>query len=230
MSVITQTSSVLKVCNRTSILGTVPLGLIFRLSGLAVFFFIFIGRLNILTCVQGNPVSCTLTRESLFTKNTITIQDLKWAEIHEHDSDDSTTYQVLLMTERGKLGLTSYSSSDLYEKQKQVDQINAFIRSSQPVLEIRQDDRLSGYFIGGLFFIFGLASMGQVFNSLTAVFDKSQGKLYLHEVSLFSNRRHEYPLHQILKVDVEEKTDSDGDCSYRLGVVLRSGERLPLTV
>ncbi len=231
MSVITQTPSTLKVCNQMSILDILRMiifGLVFSLSGLAVVF--SFGRLNTLSCVQGDPVSCTLTQESLFTNTTIRIRDLKGAEIREHDSDESTTYQVLLMTEGGKLGLTSYSSSGYWQKRKQVDEINAFIQSSQPVLEIRQDDRLFGYSIGGLFFMCGLVIMGKVFDSLTAVFDKSQGKLYLHEVSLFSNRRHEYPLYQILKVDVEEKTDSDGDRSYCLGVVLRSGERLPLTV
>jgi hypothetical protein len=228
MSVITQTSSVLKVCHRTSILGTVLFGLIFSLTGLAVAF--LFGRLNILTCVQGNPVSCTLTEENFFTNTTTTIGNLKGAEIHEDEDDDGTTYQVILITERGKLGLTSYTSSGYSQKQKQVDQINAFVQSSQPFLEIRQDDRLVGYSFGGLFFVCGLAIMAPVFDSLTAIFDKSQGKFYLHQISLFSNCRHEYPLYQILKVDVEEKTDSDGDCSYRLGVVLRSGERLPLTM
>ncbi|MEN9252904.1 MAG: hypothetical protein Q6K99_05745 [Thermostichales cyanobacterium BF4_bins_65] len=148
-------------------------------------------------------------------------------EASEDDEGDST-YRIVLLTDSGRVPLTEYYSSGLQKHRVLKDKVDQFINSNQPHLDISQDDRWMGVLIGGSFSGFGLLFLLPVFNSTTITFDKSQGKFYIHEVSLFTNRRHEYPLYQLQRLEKRESTDSDGDTTYSLVAVLTSGEHLSL--
>jgi hypothetical protein len=149
------------------------LGAVFLLVGLGVI--AFGASLTTLTCERGGatPGSCTLAqqRPGRSTTRAIALQDVRGAQIEQSTSRSrrssstgnrnrtrsSTTYRVVLRTTRGDIPLTGAYSSGYEAKQRQVDQLTAFLADgSARTLTLRDDSRAFGYGLGGAFAAAGL--------------------------------------------------------------------------
>jgi hypothetical protein len=136
-------------------------GVSFVLAALAII--IFYGRRITFTCQRVEPTqgNCQLMSFGLLGSNEITIplNQLQGAKVDE--SSDGDTYRVVLLTNDGDVPFTPICSSGAGEKQKNVNLINAFIGNTEKTfLRVQQDDRLSAYFLGGIFLIGGLILLG----------------------------------------------------------------------
>ncbi len=150
-------------------------GVVFLLVGLGVI--AFGASLTTLTCERGGATqgSCTLAqqRPGRSTTRAIALQDVRGAEIEQNTSRSRrsrssssgtrsrsrsrTTYRVVLRTTRGDIPLTGAYSSDYGAKQRQVDQLTAFVADgSARTLTLREDNRPFGYALGGAFAAAGL--------------------------------------------------------------------------
>jgi hypothetical protein len=202
-------------------------GSIFVIAGL---FLIASSKEVTFTCkraksVQGN---CKLLTLDLLDSKVreILLNVLQGTKVEE---DEDNSYRVVVLISDGEVPFTSYSSSlGKDEKQAIASQINDFIRTpKETTLMVQEDDRRLLYPVGGICFAVGFVaiSMGQL---VTCLFDKSLGSFTLKRQGLFGTEVIEHQIREIANVQMEEFTDSDGS-TYRVSIVLTSGNCLPLT-
>jgi len=195
------------------------LGIIFLVGGV---FAIFAVKVTTLTCQRTHLTrgSCRLFTSSLLESKVreIPVNTLQGAK----DEDDG----IVLLTTSGEVSLDSASDSN---SSSDTSRINEFVSTPQQrTLTIQVDGRFFFYLIGGFFIAsasFVLLSYSQI---VTCVFDRTLGTFTLKQQGLFGTKITEYQIGEIVDIRVEELKDSDGS-TYGLGIILRSGERLPLT-
>lgn len=156
----------LQANNLMTAMGTVLFGSIFVVGGLAAM--VVFGELATLTCHRVEPTqgSCQFVHSSLLgsDETTIPLNQLQSAKVDVNESHKGDTYRVVLLTDSGKVPFTTAWSSGAVEKQKNADQINAFIGNpGKASLRVQQDDRWFAYPFGGIFI---LAGAGVVLGSL----------------------------------------------------------------
>ncbi len=139
-------------------LGIVLFCSVFVVAGLAVM--VVFGELATLTCQRVEPTQgrCQFVRSRLLGSNekTIPLNQLQSATVDVNKSSKGDTYRVVLLTDAGQVSFTTASSSGAEEKQKNADQINAFIANSgKTSLRVQQDDRWIAYPFGGFFILLG---------------------------------------------------------------------------
>ncbi len=148
----------------TSKRGGNPIGWVFVAGGLS--FIVFLGQTSTLMCdrVESNRIDCQLTSAFLgIVLSETEIRQVQSAEVEVINPitwDDTYTYRVTLVSNRGNVPLTSWYTSGRHDKERMADRINAFIASPiQPSLEIRTSAWLA-YVIGVIFILVGLYIAG----------------------------------------------------------------------
>ncbi len=96
-----------------------------------------------------------------------------------------------------------------------------------PYLTQNQDDKFWGILFCGIFIAGGFLTIYAT-PFATYRFDKTLRSFILKRKRLSGTKIVEHPLNEIKDVQVEESIDSDGS-TYRVSIVLVSGDRLPLT-
>jgi hypothetical protein len=194
---------------------------------------LFIGKQELRCDRTPSPGQCELRQDTVWRTSTQTfnLSDVQRADLQSsRDSDGNYTYRAVLVLPQEVIPLTSYYSSGLSNHQASVRQINTFLSSSeQDSLVLRNDDRWFGWL-----FIFAFSGPGLLIISCSTQvgaleFDKQIGQLSLTRHRLFGKKLIQHPLHTIEDVTVEEHFGSKGSRTYRVAIVLKSGERIPLT-
>lgn len=198
-------------------------------ASLGLFLLVTLGKVTTLTCTRTEPTNCQLVASGLLGSQSkqIPLNTLQGAKVEETSDSDGSTYRVIILTSSGNVPFTSYLSS-LKDKQTIASDIEDFVKNPQMTsLKQEQDDRFWIYLIGGTFVIAG--SLVLLAPVVTCVFDKTLDTLTLTRLGLLGKRVFEHRLHEIKDVLVEESTDSDSGSTYRVSIVLMSGDRQPLT-
>ncbi|MBD2022261.1 hypothetical protein H6F43_18940 [Leptolyngbya sp. FACHB-36] len=202
-------------------------GFVFAAAGaLAIVLF---AKLDVLSCSRA-PLTdslCHLKRSSVLgsTTQTIPLSTLQGAEIETTSSSDGgSTYRVVLLTPQGTVPFTDYFSSGYSSKEAKATQIQTFAKSFEPSLLIEEDGRWLAFPFGALFI--GVGSAIALFLGRTHAFsfDRHQNTLTVQR----GRCQDHYSLNDIAAVEVEESSDSDGS-TYRVRLVLASGEHIPLS-
>jgi len=97
---------------------------------------VYFGRSADLHCVRTEVklIRCDITQKLLGFQSlgARRVNHIQAAEVEEHiGSDGDSTYRVIFLTANGRVGLTSYTSSDYTPKADLVDQVTTFIDSNQ---------------------------------------------------------------------------------------------------
>lgn len=223
-------------------------------SGIALILILFtltISPVTILKCTHSSPqifghqsrfnTNCELVAINWLGReqNKTLIPELRTALLEAKlDSDHSSSlfdrYRVLLVNDQDNIPLTqSYTYNPEPEYQHflaVVSQINSFIEKSlEDSLTIQVEERLLGYtdFALGVFFgliallIFGIAPY------IICSFDRESNLVTIERRNLFGKKSFEYKTSDIIAVKVEEQSDAES-ATYRLTLMLTSGEKLPL--
>jgi|GEM_PF-959205 len=195
-----------------------------------------IGGETILTCDRTAPAQCDLSQRRLIGAQSeqFPVAELQSARVREkRDSDGDRTYQVVLELQSDDLSFTPYSSSGASHHRAQAARINAFIADpNQLTLTVREDTR----FWGLLFFVAFGGGGGLLLLSKVVVcdFDKSMGQLRLTRNGLLGHEEHQYRLQDIIQAQLQRSSGGSSrrgrnQATYRVAIVLRSGESVPLT-
>ncbi len=225
---------ILEQSNTRLVLREMPIflwlfGGVFAVSGLLVMLAL---REGTLTCRRPEPslARCVVSNSSVLGlfRTTTPVEGLSGAYVHSStDSDGDTTYQVILLTADGEVELTGHTSSGFEDKDAVVQAINAFL--ADPLareLSVQQDERLFGAIFGGIFVAVGTlvgAGMGRI---VTADFNKSHGTLTLTRRGLLGNRVDEYPIRNVVDVNVDSQRGSKGGTTYRVSLRLSDGQAI----
>jgi hypothetical protein len=226
MKIVQKTPSLLILRLRPVILWI--FGVVFASVGL--FLLVTLGKVTTLTCTRTEPTNCQLVASGLLGSQSkqIPLNTLQGAKVEESSDSDGSTYRVIILTSSADVPFTSYLSSGEGDKQVIASHIEDFVKNPQMTsLKQEQDDRLWIYLIGGSFVIAG--SLMLLAPVVTCVFDKTLDILTLTRFGLFGKRVFEHRLHEIKDVLLEESTDSENGSTYRVSIVLMSGDRQPLT-
>lgn len=219
---------------------------------IAILFSLTIPPLTILKCTHSYPqisahqprfyTNCELVAINWLGReqNKTLIPELRAALLEAKlDGDNSSSlfdrYRVLVVSEQGNIPLTeSYISS--FEPEYQyfltvVSQINSFIEKSlEDSLTIELEERLLGYTGFAIGSFFGLLALLIVAIApyIICSFDQEFNLVTIERRNLFGKKRIEYKTSDIIAVKVEGQSDEES-ASYRLNIILTSGEKLPLT-
>jgi hypothetical protein len=164
----------------------------------------------------------------------IPLKELRRAMVQTNfDSDDISTYQVVILTRNGDFLFSSSSYTDQNEQQAIAFQINNFLDNpSEERLTVHGNifSQFNGTIISIalMFILFGTSILLGTESSAKMAFDKKANILTFQEKYLFRNKIRQYQLHEIIDVELIETKDSDGDIRYDIELFLRSGKNLPL--
>jgi len=187
-----------------------------------------------LTCKRVEPtqVNCELTQSTymgLKKEPILSLSKVRGAKVNEEtDSEGDTSYEVVILTQKGEVLLSNNNPYD-------ASQINDFVKNSNSTnLRIDYDNRwnvIGMLLFTSLFVVSGFASVGSSIYNMTVVetylFDKTLDKLIHHRRSCLGTQVKEYTFLEIVDVRVEETTDSEGDISgYRVSLLLTSSKDL----
>lgn len=143
------------------------MGLIFAAAGLAVVY--YLGHDTELNC-RRTVNRCVIEKTNVFgdteVEETIRLGSLAGAEVIEkRDSDGDYTYKVMLITDEGRIPLSSVSTSDRKSHRENAQKINNYVNSFNETLELVESGkwiRIFGFVfagIGGLMFLGSLAGL-----------------------------------------------------------------------
>lgn len=242
MQIIEYTPTVLKLQNMEVHSENAPVVFFFPIFILVGLFLVglmvvlFLGRLTTLSCNRIDPaqITCELTVSKLISKSVFEIKQLQRAELKvDRDCYNKYGYQVILISGSKRIPLPQAYTSNKSGSTENVSIINAFLNNpEQSFLKIQQDDRFFPYLLGGIFMLF---SGGITFTFLLykkpilCLFDKSSGQLYVKFENMLSQSYVvEERLSDIIRVEVDESIDSDGDKTYRTELVLKFGKSIYL--
>ncbi|WP_298913869.1 hypothetical protein [uncultured Nostoc sp.] len=205
------------------------LGGILAASGFSVI--AIFAQVTTFTCTRIEPTNCKLVTSGLLASKPkeFSLNMLQGAKVEEssNDSHGSSTYRVIILTSNGKVPFTSYFDSDHSKKEIIVSHITNFVSNPKITsLTEKQDDRLWMYLIGGIVATGGLITL--LARVVTCVFDKTLDILTIKQQGLSGTKFIEHRLSEIEDVLVEKSNTNDSS-TYRVTIVLVSGDRLPFT-
>ena len=144
-------------------------------------------------------------------------------------------YRVALVTDWGNIPFRkSYTYSSLPEYQHLltvVSQINSFVaKPLQDSLIVEQDEKYVGYicFATGTFFSLITFLILAISPYITCSLEREFNLVTIERRNLFSKKTFDYKISDIVAVKVEEQSDIES-ATYRLTLLLTSGEKVPLT-
>ncbi len=137
--------------------GTMVFGTVFVSVGIGVM--LVASKLYTFDCERLNPPSnqgqCEWVAQGLLgsDRSTLPIETLEDADVEEsRNSDEGTTYRVVIRTTEGTFPLSNSYSSGRSGKDDITSEIRSFITTeTQATLSVQQDDRWFGYLFGGIF-------------------------------------------------------------------------------
>jgi hypothetical protein len=194
-----------------------------------------VGGETVLRCDRTSPpAQCQLSSFNLLghrRDQAFDIASLQGAEVQtSYNSDGDTTYRVVILTGQGPIPFTESYSSGLANYRQQASEINQFVQMpTTPSLHLHQSN---AWF--GLIFLIGFGGVGLAIvlfggKVMTCDFDKSMGQLTLTQRGLLGAKTIQHPLHHLSGLRLEQSRGSKGGYTYRLALLLKSGETLPLT-
>lgn len=192
------------------------------------------GQLYTFRCdrTESTPPVCERLSDGLLgtTEQIIPIDTIQGTRIDTFIDAEGTTYQLYLLTDEGDIAVIPMTTSNYGNLQQLASQIDEFLNDPQATtLLIQEDYRGMGIVFGGLFVIAGLA-FAVIFGSvITCSIDKSLGTFVLQSNRLVHRSRKEYALRDLYGVTVEFHRTNRGGRTYRVALVMQSGDRVPLT-
>jgi hypothetical protein len=143
--------------------------------------------------------------------------------------------RAILLSEQDAIPITdSYVSRvepEYQYLQTLVSQVNAFVdHSTQERFVTQQEQKLLGYTGFAIASVFGLVGIliSATAPSISCTFDRENGSFTLVRSMIRSSQVIRCKINDILAVDIESQSDQEST-TYRLILLLTSGERLPLT-
>lgn len=155
------------------------------LSGIS---FMGVGGVSTLMCqrqemrsrIQESPNTCMLANTSFLAPNRqeIALVDLQQATLNRQLRNYHAAYRVVLLTQREKIPLTSFSPSDRETKVAMVDEINRFLQNpDQQKLQLELEDSRYSSVFGFLLIVTGIGSRlfaRQIINCLSTIRHEAQ--------------------------------------------------------
>lgn len=137
------------------LIGTFIMGIIFAATGLSISY--FLGNDINFECSRSSDI-CVIEESNFLgkikAKKTIVLRKLAGAEVIEKkDSEEDSTYKVVLITNQGRIPFSNMSSNDRISHRKISDKINSYVNSEQESLIINQScniPRVIGFVITGI--------------------------------------------------------------------------------
>jgi hypothetical protein len=214
----------------------------FFLAIAGAYVMLFNASVTTLTCERQSPTqgNCKLVETNLQVPQVqeIPLNTLQQAKVISSFSGRSTSHRLFLLNQTGYIAFPRASGLDKLESI--AAQINAFIRNRNSIyIKVTQDDRLEG-FISGLF-LWGLGAVIVLFNHaieyLRCEFDKNKGFINLKQGNLIRYGVIHQSIDEIDSVTIETIKHSRLTKTlqyvyfnkYRLVLILKSGDRIPLT-
>jgi hypothetical protein len=148
------------------------------------------------------------------------------------DSDGDRVYQVVLLTKNGDVPLQNVWSSGYGGKEDFSTQVNRYVQDTNtPLLSVQESGGITGLLFTGLFVVIGviMAVFGVRLLLTLWIFDRSGGVVVRQISGLGGARAKEYPLDDVIAVDVESSRSSNSSTTYRVALYMGTGERVPLT-
>jgi hypothetical protein len=154
-----------------------------------------------LTCKRVEPtqINCELTQSTymgLKKEPSLSLSKVRGAKVNEEtDSEGDTSYEVVILTQKGEVLLSNDNPND-------ASQINNFVKNSNTTdLRIDYDNRgnVNGtLLLTSLFMVIGFAGIGSSIYNMTVIetyiFDKTLDKLIHHQRSCLGTQVKEYTL------------------------------------
>ncbi|WP_414527128.1 tetratricopeptide repeat protein [Nodularia chucula] len=208
-------------------------GAIFSSAGLSAP--ILGSQVNTFSCHRDNiaPATCQSSSKSLFWSKhqVLTLENIQGTKIHTFtDSKGNYRYRLFLLTNEGE------ASPILKDVRRQttvtnwVQEIELFLKETERQnLLIEDDNRLFMGLFGGLFVFVGLAVAVVMGKVVVCDIDKTLGQLTLAQYGIIGNSQTEYRTCDIRAVTLQKAVSSKGDSTYRLALVMHSGEYIPFT-
>ncbi len=183
-----------------------------------------------LHCERGSG-ECALAVDRLFWSNseeTFPVDHLMGAHVGVSESSDGNTYRVELVVDGEVIPFTSYYSSSRGPKQRNVWEVERFLRDrEQPRLTLEEDGRWFGGIFGGIFFFVGLFVM--TFGRFgTFRFSRAENSFEMRLTGIFGRRTRKLRLDEIDRVRVMSSQGESGT-TYRAELVLTNGDAIPFT-
>lgn len=208
-------------------------GGIFSTAGLSVA--VLGSQVNTFTCRRDATTSagCQISSTGILgtTQQDIALNDIQGTKINSFtDSKNNRSYRLVLLTNQGEFSPLPINTSDLPTVKKWQQEIDGFLQNSQqqPIF-IEEDNRLFIYLFGGLFAVTGLAVAALLGKVVICDIDKTLGKLTLANYGLLGNSQTEYRIRDLRGVTLEKSVSSKGGTTYRVALVMHSGEHIPFT-
>jgi hypothetical protein len=225
MQIIQQTHNQLTL--RLRPVGSWIMGGIFTLVSLVVAS--FFGQTNTLTCERSAGIQgqCHLKSSGLLgsrIRHRWPLDEIQGAQVVQSSREDSSTYQVQIMTQSDTVGLAPYYSSGRGAKVAIAQEIEAFLASpEQPELTVRQNEGMAVFIFAG---IVGLLGIGLISTPVVICdLNKPLDRLTLKRRGLLTRSSKDYRIREICDVIVDE-SQGRKSTQYRVWLIMQSGERV----
>ncbi|WP_414542714.1 tetratricopeptide repeat protein [Nostoc sp. CCY0012] len=179
------------------------------------------------------PATCQLSTKGLFWSNqrVLPINEIQGTTINSfRDSKGKYSYRLILLTNTGEVSPIPTNISHQETVKDWVKDIELFLKDTQQqTLLIEDDNRIFVFLFGGLFAVVGLAVAVLMGKVVVCNIDKTLGQLTLANYGLLGNSQTEYRTRDIHGVTVQKSVSSKGGKTYRVALVMNSGEYIPFT-
>lgn len=208
-------------------------GAIFSTGGLSVA--IVGSQVNTFSCNRDNiaPATCQISSKGLFwsKQQVLTLKDIQGAGIRTvKDSKGNSSYHLLILTNEGEVSPLPINFANQTTVTNWVQDIELFLKETQQQnLLIEDDNRLFIVLFGSLFVSTGLAIAVLMGKVVVCDIDKTLGKLTLAKYGIIGNSQTEYSTRDIRAITLQKSVSSKGGSTYRLALVMHSGEYIPFT-
>jgi hypothetical protein len=178
---------------------------------------------------QGN---CEISRTRLLGTNQqiLSLENIQGTNIDISSSrNNKNSYTLILLTNDGEISAIKSSVSNYQTVYSWWEQIEEFLQDEQQqYLFIEYDHRWQIYLFSILVVFSGIETVlsGKV---VFCKIDKTLGILNLEKYGLIGKSQVEYNIRDIQGLTVETSTDRKGMKSYRVALVIESGEYIPFT-
>ncbi|MBE9057495.1 hypothetical protein [Sphaerospermopsis sp. LEGE 08334] len=195
---------------------------------------LFIAHAHTFSCRRQTSTlgTCQISIVGLLSKTEkeIALSDIQGTEIKTFkDSKDNWRSQVILLTKDGEVPPIANTSPNDVTVKTWAKEIEAFLQDSQKQeLLIEYDYRLLAYLYASVFVIADLLIVIFLGKVLICHIDKTLGTLTLEYQGLFDKSQKEYKIRDIQFMTVQ-KTSSKSGSTYRVAMVMQSGEQIPFT-
>jgi tetratricopeptide (TPR) repeat protein len=206
-------------------------GGIFTSAGLLI---ALLASVDSFTCRRDSstPATCELSRIGLLGKEQqiLPLEDIQGTKVnHLRDSKGNSSYSLILLTNQGEISPINTSLSNYETVHKWGEEIEVFLQDNQQNnLVIEYDNRWAIYIFSGLFISSGIV-VGLCGKVVFCKIDKTLGILTLDKYNLISNSQAEYNIRDIKGLTLQTSTGSKGSKTYRVALVMASGDYIPFT-